>query len=115
MRSSIKPSSGVERLNRGRHRGPMLASPAPEITIRRELREGDALAIVELHRRVYCAEYQRNEQFVMAAAESLAGVIAQGWPVSGGAVWRIGQGDRLAGALGLTVGGGGGGPVGWAG
>jgi len=56
----------------------MLASPTAEITIRRELRNGDALAIVDLHRRVYCAEYGRNEQFVMAVAESLAGKIAQG-------------------------------------
>lgn len=100
-------------MNPGRQTVPMLASLAPEITIRRELRDGDALAIVELHRRVYCAEYQRNEQFVMAVAESLAGVIAQGWPVSGGAVWLIQQRDRLAGSLGLTVEGEGVGQVRW--
>jgi ribosomal protein S18 acetylase RimI-like enzyme len=100
-------------MNPGRQTVPMLASLAPEITIRRELRDGDALAIVELHRRVYYAEYQRNEQFVMAVAESLAGVIAQGWPVSGGAVWLIQQRDRLAGSLGLTVEGEGVGQVRW--
>jgi ribosomal protein S18 acetylase RimI-like enzyme len=91
----------------------MLASPTEEITIRRELRDGDALAIVDLHRRVYCAEYGRNDQFVMAVAESLAGKIAQGWPATGGAVWLLERGDRVVGSLGLTVEGPGVGQVRW--
>ena len=91
----------------------MLASPTEEITIRRELYDGDALAIVDLHRRVYCAEYGRTEQFVMAVAESLAGKIAQGWPDAGGAVWLLERSDRVVGSLGLTVEGPGVGQVRW--
>jgi ribosomal protein S18 acetylase RimI-like enzyme len=91
----------------------MLASPTEEITIRRELREGDALGIVDLHRRVYCGEYGRNDRFVMAVAESLAGKIAQGWPATGGAVWLLERERRLVGSLGLTVEGPGLGQIRW--
>ncbi|HEY3586005.1 MAG TPA: GNAT family N-acetyltransferase [Myxococcaceae bacterium] len=91
----------------------MLASPTEEITIRRELHGGDALAMVDLHRRVYCPEYGRNERFVRAVAESLAGKIAQGWPATGGAVWLLERGGRLVGSLGLTVEGPGLGQVRW--
>jgi ribosomal protein S18 acetylase RimI-like enzyme len=93
----------------------MLASPAQEneITIRRELRPGDAQAIVDLHRRVYCPEYERNEQFVTAVAESLAGRIALGWPAAGGAVWLVERGGRVAGSMGLTIEGQGVGQIRW--
>ena len=93
----------------------MLASPPQdnEVTIRRELRPGDAQAIVDLHRRVYCPEYGRNERFVTAVAESLAGRIALGWPAAGGAVWLLERGGRVAGSMALTVEGQGVGQVRW--
>jgi hypothetical protein len=42
----------------------MTAGITSDISIRRELREGDADAIAELHRRVYGSEYGLNERFV---------------------------------------------------
>jgi GNAT superfamily N-acetyltransferase len=81
----------------------MLASPAHEITICRELREGDPDAIVDLHRRVYCAEYERDERFVADAAGSLAAAMSRGWPADGGAVWLAERDGRVAGSMALTV------------
>jgi len=90
-------------MNPVRHTVTMLASPPHEITIRRELRSGDADAIVELHRRVYCAEYERNHRFVAAVAGSIAEAVARGWPQDGGAVWLVERGEELVGSLALTA------------
>jgi GNAT superfamily N-acetyltransferase len=73
-----------------------------EISVRRELRDGDAEAIVELHRRVYCAEYGRNDAFVAAVADNVAGQRAAGWPERGGGVWLVELDGGLEGCLGLT-------------
>jgi ribosomal protein S18 acetylase RimI-like enzyme len=73
-----------------------------EISIRRELRDGDAEAIVELHRRVYGAEYRRNEAFVAAVAENVAAQRAAGWPERAGGVWLLELDGELEGCLGLT-------------
>ena len=100
-------------MNDRRQTGNMLTSPAQEITIRRALREGDPEAIVELHRRVYCGEYERNDRFVAAVAGSIAEAMAGGWPGDGGAVWLVEVGDRLAGSLALTDEGEGIGQIRW--
>jgi RimJ/RimL family protein N-acetyltransferase len=73
-----------------------------EISVRRELRDGDAEAIVELHRRVYGAEYERNDAFVAAVAANLASQRAAGWPGGGGGVWLVQLDGELEGCLGLT-------------
>ena len=69
--------------------------------IRRELRPGDADAIVALHDRLYPAEHQRNERFVHAVAESVAAAVAAGWPAGGG-VWIVERDGRFAGSVALT-------------
>jgi RimJ/RimL family protein N-acetyltransferase len=75
-----------------------------ENLIRRELREGDADAIVALHDRVYCAEWGRNEAFLAAVAANVAAWRAAGWPDRGGAVWLVErEGAELSGSLGLTA------------
>jgi GNAT superfamily N-acetyltransferase len=71
--------------------------------IRRELRDGDAEAIAELHRRNYSAAYGMNERFVSAVAAGVRDAAARGWPRSGGAVWLIERAGAVAGSLALTV------------
>jgi ribosomal protein S18 acetylase RimI-like enzyme len=71
-----------------------------DISIRRDLRDGDADAIAELHRRVYASEYGLNERFVESVRRS-------------GAVWLADGDTALLGALGLTEEGGGLGKVRW--
>jgi ribosomal protein S18 acetylase RimI-like enzyme len=73
-----------------------------EVLVRRELRDEDAEAIVELHRRVYGAEYQRNDAFVAAVAENVAAQRAAGWPERAGGVWLLELDGELEGCLGLT-------------
>jgi ribosomal protein S18 acetylase RimI-like enzyme len=85
-----------------------------DICVRRELREGDAAAIVALHDRVYRSEWERNEAFVDAVARNVDAYRAAGWPERAGAVWLVdGDGGRLAGSLGLSDEGGGIGHVRW--
>jgi ribosomal protein S18 acetylase RimI-like enzyme len=85
-----------------------------EISVRRELRDGDPDAIVALHDRVYRAEWDRNEAFVVAVAANVAGCRAAGWPEQGGAVWLVErEGSELAGSLGLTAEADGAGRVRW--
>ncbi len=86
-----------------------------EILVRRELGGGDAEAIVELHDRVYRAEYGVDQRFAASVAQSVRRAVARGWPAEAGAVWLVDRcGDRrLGGALGLTDEGGGIGRVRW--
>jgi ribosomal protein S18 acetylase RimI-like enzyme len=81
--------------------------------IRRELRDGDAQRIVELHRRVYMEEYDRNEAFVQAVRDSIERAVARGWPGRGGAVWLVEHGEGLSGCAALTDEGDGAGRVRW--
>jgi len=80
--------------------------------IRRELRPGDAKAIVAMHDRLYPAEYERNDAFVAAVADSVAEAVAAGWP-DGGGVWIVERGGRHAGSLALTGEGDGVGKIRW--
>jgi RimJ/RimL family protein N-acetyltransferase len=80
------------------------------LTVRRTLRDGDAEAIVDLHDRVYRAEYDRNDEFVAAVARKLAAACEAGWPENGGGVWLVEHEGRVAGSVALTDEGDG---VGW--
>jgi ribosomal protein S18 acetylase RimI-like enzyme len=84
-----------------------------EISIRRDLRDGDADAIAELHRRVYASEYGLNERFVESVRRGVEAAARSGWPQRSGAVWLVDGDAALLGALGLTVEGGGLGKVRW--
>jgi ribosomal protein S18 acetylase RimI-like enzyme len=82
--------------------------------IRTEFRDEDAAAIVELHRRVYLAEYARNEAFIAAVKESVESAVANGWPHRGaGRAWLIDGPEGLAGSMALTDEGGGMGHIRW--
>jgi len=91
----------------------MSAGTTSDITVRRHLRDGDADAIAELHRRVYGSEYGLNEQFVDGVRRGLAAAVASGWPQRTGAVWLVDGEEGLRGALGLTDEGDGAGRVRW--
>jgi ribosomal protein S18 acetylase RimI-like enzyme len=81
--------------------------------IRRDFRDGDLERIVDLHRRVYMPEYDRNEAFIAGVQHSLDVAVAQGWPYDGGGVWLVDDGDRLSGSVALTDEGNGQGRVRW--
>jgi ribosomal protein S18 acetylase RimI-like enzyme len=81
--------------------------------IRRELRDGDVERIVDLHRRVYMTEYDRNEAFIAGVQHTLDVAAARDWPRGGGAVWLIDQGEELSGCVALTDEGAGHGRVRW--
>jgi ribosomal protein S18 acetylase RimI-like enzyme len=73
-----------------------------DISIRRDLRDGDADAIADLHRRVYASEYGLNERFVEGVRRGLQAAVSSGWPQRSGAVWLVDGDEALLGALGLT-------------
>ncbi|MDQ2675251.1 MAG: hypothetical protein M3Y34_00450, partial [Actinomycetota bacterium] len=56
--------------------------------LRRELREGDPEAIVELHERVYRPEYGMDERFVDGVRSTVVQAVERGWPAGGGA-WLV--------------------------
>src|SRR5262249_31667733 len=77
--------------------------PDEQLVINRDLGPDGAQAIVDLHRRVYTAEFARNEAFVAAVAKTVEDAVADGWPDHGGAVWLVRRLDgRVEGSLGLT-------------
>lgn len=84
-----------------------------DATIRRALREGDVLAIADLHRRVYGPEFGRNEEFVSSVRRGIDEARRGGWPQRSGAVWLVERGERLVGSLALTDEGRGVGRVRW--
>ncbi len=78
-------------------------TPDRDLVICRELGPDGAESIVDLHRRVYTAEFERNEAFVSAVAKTVQDALAAGWPERGGAVWLMRRPDgRVDGSLGLT-------------
>ena len=79
----------------------MTAAEGTDFKIRRELRDGDPEAIVEIHERVYRPEYGMEEPFVDGVRSSVEQAVARGWP-EGGGVWLVEGPDGLAGCLGLT-------------
>ena len=86
-----------------------------ESLVRRQLRDGDVDGIVDLHDRVYRAEYGVDARFVAAVAAGIEAALGRGWPACAGAVWLVDL-DGHAGvsaALALTDEGGGVGRVRW--
>lgn len=82
-------------------------------TVRREFREGDVERIVDLHRRVYVAEYERNDVFIAGVQRTLDVAVARDWPHGGGGVWLVDHGEQLSGSVALTDEGDGRGRVRW--
>jgi GNAT superfamily N-acetyltransferase len=83
-----------------------------DLQVRRELREGDAEALVELHTRLYSAQYGMDARFTDGVRSSIAAALDAGWMRDGGAVWLL-DSPALAGSLALTDEGGGLGRVRW--
>jgi GNAT superfamily N-acetyltransferase len=73
-----------------------------EVVIRQTLRDGDAEAIAELHRRIYLPEFGMNEEFVARVAAGVEAALAGGWPNTRGAVWLVDSNGALSGSLALT-------------
>ncbi len=84
-----------------------------QITIRRTLRDDDAQAIAELHRRIYEPEYGLNDQFTASVEKGVEAAAAAGWPWGNGALWLVEREGPLLGALALTDEGNGLGRVRW--
>ncbi len=81
----------------------MFVSIVMPMVIHRELGPDGAQAIIDLHRRVYAGEFERNDAFMAAVAKTVQDARAAGWPENGGAVWLVRRPDgRVDGSLGLT-------------
>ena len=74
---------------------------SPSITVRRELREGDAEAIVAQHGRLYSAEYGLSPNMERHVATAVGRAIERGWP-QGGGVWIVERDGEFAGSIALT-------------
>ena len=72
------------------------------LLIRRRLRDGDAAAIVDLHRRVYSVEYGMNDAFVAGVRRTVEEATFLGWPERRGAVWLVEREGEVQGSLALT-------------
>jgi ribosomal protein S18 acetylase RimI-like enzyme len=70
-------------------------------TLREHLEPDDATAIAEVHRSVYCEEYDFNLDFVDEVERTVCLVSSRGWPEAGG-VWLAEFDGRICGSLALT-------------
>jgi GNAT superfamily N-acetyltransferase len=89
-----------------------LVTPGPDYVVRNDVREGDGQAIVDLHARLYRAEYGMDERFVAGVAAAVDAALANGWPEGGGA-WLVERDGEFAGSVGLTDEGQGTGRIRW--
>ena len=90
----------------------MTVAQETEFQLRRELRPGDAEAIVEIHERIYRPEYGMDARFVDGVRSTVESAVERGWPDGGGA-WLVDGPDGLSGCLGLTGEGDGLGRIRW--
>ena len=90
----------------------MTVAQETEFELRREVRPGDAEAIVEIHERIYRPEYGMDARFVDGVRGTIERAVESGWPDGGGA-WLVDGPDGLSGCLGLTDEGDGLGRVRW--
>lgn len=82
------------------------STPTGSASIRRELRSGDVAAVIDLHRRLYLAEYGLDESFVSDVAAGIEEAADGGWPAANEGVWLVEHEGEVVGALGLTNQGG---------
>jgi GNAT superfamily N-acetyltransferase len=82
-----------------------VTATANNVVIRRELWPGDVDAIVELHDRIYRAEYGVDGRMATRIREGLDEAVARGWPHDKalGDVWLVDVDGRLGGSLALVV------------
>jgi N-acetylglutamate synthase-like GNAT family acetyltransferase len=73
-----------------------------ELSIRREIRPGDLKAIVEMHGRVYAAEYGNDARFAAMVAASVARAAERGFPSQGEKIWIVERDGIFSGSLALT-------------
>jgi ribosomal protein S18 acetylase RimI-like enzyme len=79
------------------------AGDLDEVGIRRELREGDRDAIVELHQRIYPEGYGVAQSFVDDVAAALDTLIEHGWPGRpGDGIWIVERDGEVCGCLALS-------------
>jgi GNAT superfamily N-acetyltransferase len=73
----------------------------PDIAVRSELAPGDVDAIVDLHDRVYRAEYGADERWVRTSRSAIEGAVQRGWlrEIALGSVWLVDWDNRLVGSL----------------
>lgn len=76
-----------------------------DVVVRRELVPGDVDAIIDLHDRVYRAEYGASEAWVRGIRFAIEGAVQRGWPRESelGSVWVVKRGERLVGCLALVL------------
>jgi ribosomal protein S18 acetylase RimI-like enzyme len=87
-------------------------SATGDVSIRRELRDGDRDGMVELHQRIYPDGYGLAQSFVDDVAAALDGIIERGWPDRpGDGAWIVERDGELEGCLALSDEGGGEGRV----
>ena len=77
----------------------------PDVIVRRELAPGDVDAIVDLHDRVYRAEYGAGQDWVRGIRFAIENAVQRGWPRESalGSVWLVYRDDRLVGSLALVL------------
>ena len=91
----------VDAINVRRHDNRVTVNEATLATLRRDVRDGDAEAIVNLHERLYTIEHGMGPAFVDGVRGTVEAAIERGWPEGGGA-WLVDRDGELAGCLGLT-------------
>jgi GNAT superfamily N-acetyltransferase len=73
-----------------------------EIRIRRELRPGDAEAIVRMHGVLYRREYDLSPNMEHHVAAAVDAAVDRGWPKSGGGIWVVEHDGEFAGSVAFT-------------
>jgi GNAT superfamily N-acetyltransferase len=76
-----------------------------DLVVRRDLRPGDVDAIVDLHDRVYQAEYGASETWIQTIRSAIERAVHRGWPRERalGSVWLVQRHGRLVGSLALVL------------
>jgi GNAT superfamily N-acetyltransferase len=76
-----------------------------DVVVHREFAAGDVDAIIDLHDRVYRAEYGASEAWVRGIRFAIEGAVQRGWPRESelGSVWVVKRGGRLVGCLALVL------------
>jgi N-acetylglutamate synthase-like GNAT family acetyltransferase len=73
-----------------------------DIAIRRDLRPGDLGAIIEMHGRLYAAEYGNDSSFEGFVASSVSRAAIRGFPGEREGIWIVERDGELAGSIAYT-------------